>query len=241
MGNFVNPLGIAIVKDKIFVTDAGTNNVKVFERQTGKFAGLFGDEGDKNGSFNNPNGISVLLELEEEKRENEIFVVDQFNNRVQVFDINGNFRRLFGNNFLRPHSISIDNTAGRVYVSDFNTIKIFSIDGTLISSKKKNYKAIYASHNLFFYYDGDWLNVDNNRQLCYIGPGLIGLTYRHETNELFYTVRNQVHVVDATNGKRIRSFGEGIEDAREIAVSKGEVFVVDNNKKTVTVFRHKFF
>ncbi len=54
-----------------------------------KFVQAWGKQGDGPGEFNEPIGISISG--------NEVFVSDAGHNRIQVFDLNGNFLRTFGN------------------------------------------------------------------------------------------------------------------------------------------------
>ncbi|KAI8499194.1 hypothetical protein Bbelb_229580 [Branchiostoma belcheri] len=65
---------------------------------------LIGGKGSGPGQFQNPRGVTVA--------ENEIFVADVFNRRVQVFNFDGVFLRLFapvsGGHMLTPHDVTID-------------------------------------------------------------------------------------------------------------------------------------
>ncbi len=52
------------------------------------FVTAWGGKGDGPGQFNDPTGIAVAG--------GEVFVADARNGRIQVFDLDGNFKRQFG-------------------------------------------------------------------------------------------------------------------------------------------------
>ena len=88
----------------------------------------WGEKGEAPGQFDDPTGIAVT--------ESEVFVADARNNRIQVFDFEGNFKRQFGSEgegvgqLLRPMGIAIH--GDKLYVSEFwnNRIQVFKLDGT---------------------------------------------------------------------------------------------------------------
>jgi len=94
-------------------------------RETGyRFVTAWGGSGSEPGQFQDPTGIAVSA--------NEVFVSDARNGRIQVFDMDGHFRRVFGQGVLgRPMNLTIDNDA--IYVADYwrDRIWIFGLDGTL--------------------------------------------------------------------------------------------------------------
>ncbi len=81
------------------------------------------------GKFNYPNGIAIY--------NNEIYIVDQENNRIQVFSQSGEFVRKWSVQY--PQSIDIS-TDGNIYVgkssysSGVKIIDIFNSNGNLLSS-----------------------------------------------------------------------------------------------------------
>lgn len=74
----------------------------------------WGERGSGAGQFNEPTGIAV--------GEDEVYVSDARNRRVQVFDRHGRFRREFGQSLQRP--MNLDFHGGRLYVADFFTDRI---------------------------------------------------------------------------------------------------------------------
>lgn len=82
----------------------------------------WGTKGDAPGQFNDPTGIAV--------NEDELFVSDARNNRIQVFDKQGNFKRAFGQDRLgRPMNLAI--AKGKLYVPDYfkDAVFVFSLQG----------------------------------------------------------------------------------------------------------------
>lgn len=59
-----------------------------------RFISAWGEQGDGPGQFNDPIGIAVADE--------EVFVADSRNGRIQVFDRDGRFKRQFGSPGDRP-------------------------------------------------------------------------------------------------------------------------------------------
>ncbi len=133
-GEFTFPTGIAInTTGHVFVTDTGNHRVQVFD-QVGHF--LFkinktdGGSGSGEGEFNNTQGITT-------NTSGHIFVVDQNNNRVQVFDNAGHFLYMINKTgggsgsgdgeFLAPWGITT-NSSGHVFVTDVGNSRIQVFD-----------------------------------------------------------------------------------------------------------------
>lgn len=115
--------------DRVYVCDARANQVKIYRQ--GLLVAAFGSAGTAVGQFDFPAGVFV-------SPAGEVFVVDQGNDRVQVFDRSGTFRRSFrlgsGSTLTgrsgRAQGITGD-TQGRIYVADSfqGVIKIFDAQG----------------------------------------------------------------------------------------------------------------
>ena len=125
--------------ERIYAVDAGgtraapeNHRVRVFDAKTGDHLFDIGKRGSAPGEFN----IAKDAVLD---KDNNLYVVDGGNFRVQVFDTQGKFLREFGKlgqqfgDFSRPKEISID-PAGNVYVIDagFQNFQIFTPDGKLL-------------------------------------------------------------------------------------------------------------
>jgi DNA-binding beta-propeller fold protein YncE len=99
-GKLYNPCGVALLqsnggqKETVLVTEVVNHRVSQFALD-GTFVGIFagtGKEGSGDGEFKEPQGIAVL------GSSGEVAVADFNNHRVQIFDIEGNYKRQFGTN-----------------------------------------------------------------------------------------------------------------------------------------------
>ena len=114
--------------DLVYVADSKANVVRLYKREA--FVGQFGGAGTGNGQFDFPAGISV-------RANGEVLVVDQNNDRIQVFT-NGlggwQYSRkfplgsggMFGGPSGRSQALFVD-AAGRVFVADSmqGLVKVF--------------------------------------------------------------------------------------------------------------------
>jgi uncharacterized protein (TIGR03663 family) len=134
----LGPTGIAVGADGlIFVADTWGHRIMVLDqdgRSVREF-GAFGDTADaptaegQPGAFFGPRAIAVTAD--------EIYVVDTGNERVQVFSLDGTFRRAWGGygsepgQFIEPVGIAIG-PDDRIYVADSGNarISVFATSGT---------------------------------------------------------------------------------------------------------------
>jgi DNA-binding beta-propeller fold protein YncE len=134
-GDLLNPTNVAISPDgsQLFVADSKAHAIVVFDLDSGDAVRSFGRRGSGQGAFNYPTSLAF-------GPEGELFVVDQLNTRVQVFDADGAYVDEFGNlgtgfgNFVRPKNIAVDEV-GLIYVTDnaFNNVQLFDTDFTLLT------------------------------------------------------------------------------------------------------------
>lgn len=129
------PGGIAVdsARKLLYVTDAKTHRVAIFETDHFTFVRYFGKpstEGEaEEGTFASPTNVAV-------DAAGSVYVTDGWNCRVQVFDASGKFLRAFGQHgvspgsFTRPKGIAVD-ADGHVYVADaeFNNIQVLTKEG----------------------------------------------------------------------------------------------------------------
>ena len=127
---FNNPKGVAVsANNRIYVADTHNQRVQVFDGTTRQYIatlGTTGKEGTSNTEFNGPSGVAVSAD-------NRIYVTDQNNNRVQVFDgATRNYIDTLGTTGSRGASntqfyypsgvaVSADNC---IYVTEFNNHRV---------------------------------------------------------------------------------------------------------------------
>ncbi len=132
-GQFTEPWGIAVAPNgNIYIADTWNHRVQYFD-PNGAFLGKWGRLADakgrtdsEEGAFWGPRSIAI-------NQAGEVFVTDTGNKRVQVFDLQGNFKRMFGGEgsapgqFREEVGIAVD-PAGNVYVADTWNARIQKLD-----------------------------------------------------------------------------------------------------------------
>jgi streptogramin lyase len=110
---FNQPSAVAIGRGgDIFIADGhgGNTNARIVKfDKNGKFIKTWGKKGSAPGEFDCPHGLAI-------DSQGRLFVADRFNNRVQIFDQDGNFIDQW-TQFSRPSGIYIDKK-DVLYVSD---------------------------------------------------------------------------------------------------------------------------
>ena len=125
------PKGIAI---------DGTDNIYVSSQDklqkftsSGELIKCVGREGRKEGEFDYPHGVTLY--------NNQVYVCDDNNHRIQVFDLDLNFVRSIGSRgtgrgeFDAPFDVKFD-TAGNMYVAEYGNkrVQVMDISGHFIRS-----------------------------------------------------------------------------------------------------------
>jgi DNA-binding beta-propeller fold protein YncE len=127
-GQFNWPQGIAVSGSIAYIVDSNNGRIQRLDLESRKFLEPFGGLGKKSGLFLRPCEIFIF--------ENEIFVADTRNHRIQVFSLDGVVKRVFGelgdanDQFRLPTSCAVS-TEGEVFVVDskHSLIKVFGLDG----------------------------------------------------------------------------------------------------------------
>jgi len=135
-----HPGGCAIDEPNrlFYVADTGKDQVVVFDADTFKFLRVIGGSAkkpgdDDPGTLSKPSNVAV-------DKDGLIYVSDTMNNRIEVFDAEGNFVSLFGKHgdspgfFARPKGIAID-ADGHIWVADAsqNNVQIWDKEGHLVA------------------------------------------------------------------------------------------------------------
>lgn len=98
-GQFNFPTDLALRGNELFVLDAMNFRVQVFDR-AGAFRRVFGQIGNRSGSFSRTKGLAV-------DSEGDIYTAEALLETVQIFDGGGRFLYYFGNSGARPGEFQI--------------------------------------------------------------------------------------------------------------------------------------
>ena len=140
MEGLEDPVGLAIDTTNrfLYVVDTQQDQVIVYDADTLKLLRRIGTGGKNHflttpGDFGAPQGVAV-------DGEGNVYVTDTMNNRVEIFDADGNFISEFGKNgdgpgyFARPKGIAVD-ADGHVWVADQvqDRLQVFNREGQLLT------------------------------------------------------------------------------------------------------------
>ena len=199
-GQFLFPCYIAIdTNDNIYVTS--DHKLQKFSRN-GEFVKSVGRDtaGSKPGEFKYPRGVKVY--------QNQVYMCDLDNNRIQVFDLELSFITSFGSKgsgqgqFDRPIDL-VFNSQGNIYVSEYNSNRVQVLD-----------------HN------GRYLRQFGNKS----GPGKLcqpqGVRIAHDCVYVSDSANNRIAVFQLS-GAFLTSFGKEGEGRGEFSYPKCSVFDCD--------------
>lgn len=128
-GQFNFPVALAADrKGRLFVVDRGNARVQVLDVRDGRLLGTFGSRGEGPGQFLMPRYIAVSGD--------RVYVSDQLNHRVNVFDLDGKALSSIGTFGVRagqlnaPRGVAVD-SSGTLYVADGGNHRVctFGADG----------------------------------------------------------------------------------------------------------------
>jgi hypothetical protein len=135
-GEFQKPSDLVVDSTKTaYVVDSKAHKVNIYN-PNGSLKLSFGIEGKASGQFTTPIAIA-LNEAEAEIIVSDLAMVSPWtpSSRIQVFDLNGNYKRHFYNiidgfGYLRPFAVSVDKL-NRIYVADAfqSSIAVFDLNG----------------------------------------------------------------------------------------------------------------
>jgi sugar lactone lactonase YvrE len=135
----VDPGGLAIdTKNRLlYVADVELDQVLVYDADTLKLIRKIGTTGHKHelttpGDFSKPAGVAV-------DQEGNLYVADTYNDRIEIFDADGQFVGTFGKAgdgpgyFGRPKGVAIDGD-GHIWVADGmqDRVQVFNKEGQLL-------------------------------------------------------------------------------------------------------------
>lgn len=125
------PSGLAILGERLFVTDVEHHCIVVFDLRGNKLS-AFGKRGTGAGEFNFPTHATA-------DNHGHLLISDSMNSRVQAFDAAGKFLAEIGSagdtsgHFGRPKGVAVD-SFGHIYIADavFDNIQVFDFSGRLL-------------------------------------------------------------------------------------------------------------
>ena len=209
----IYPAGIAIDGiDNIYVSSE--HKLQKFT-SSGELIKCVGQEGRKEGEFNDPRGVTLY--------NNQVYVCDDNNHRIQVFDLDLNFVRSIGSRGTgrdeldAPYDVKFD-TAGNMYVAEIcnERVQVMDISGHFIRS---------------FGQEGE--------------GKLVGLSALHIADKFVYVSDYNSHciVVYETSGQFVTKFGRCGHKEGELSYpycitscTDGFIHVCDINNNRVQIF-----
>jgi DNA-binding beta-propeller fold protein YncE len=136
----VDPVGLAIDTQNrfLYVVDTQQDQVVVFDADTLKELRRIGTGGKNHwlttpGDFGAPSNVAL-------DKEGNVYVTDTMNNRVEIFDADGNFLSQFGRHgdgpgyLARPKGIAVDGD-GHIWIADSyqDRVQVFNREGQLLT------------------------------------------------------------------------------------------------------------
>jgi DNA-binding beta-propeller fold protein YncE len=136
----IDPVGLASDKENrfLYIVDTQQDQVLVYDADSLKLLRKIGTAGKNHflmdaGNFAAPQGVAV-------DKDGNVYVTDTLNDRVEIFDADGNFLSTFGKNgdgpgyFARPKGIAVDGD-GHIWVADAmqNQLQVFNRAGQLLT------------------------------------------------------------------------------------------------------------
>lgn len=187
-------------------------------------ASVFGTPGTAPGQLNRPLSLAV-------DSQNQLYVAEESNNRVSIFDVNRSFQSNLGDDsiiMLRPNGVAVG-PSGNIYVADtWNyQVKVFSPEGELLTSWGQ--RGEYGSGAQREPVDGFWgpraVVVDNEERVYVADTG-----------------NKRIRVYTST-GQFVRDIGSGgsgpgqLDEPTGLAMHPdGRLFVADTWNRRVSVF-----
>lgn len=228
-GQFRYPQGVAVnSRNEVVIADSGNHRIQVtagspdsLDQLPGQFRFTFGRRGTGPGELEEPSGVAV-------DQDDNIYVADAGNHRVQKFDAQGRFLAAWGGSgrepgkLDRPMGLAIDRARKWLYVTDTDNGRIqkFDLDGRLLlawGEPGTRTDQLYRPKGIAVDAQGDLYVVDsNNHQVKkYTSEGVLLGSFG----------RNGM-----ADGELWFPFGVAVDDG-------GRLFVTDSENGRIQVFR----
>ncbi|MDH4169639.1 MAG: hypothetical protein OEW42_08620 [Acidimicrobiia bacterium] len=187
-GGLDNPCAVEVIGDRVFISGEVTDDVRIFTKN-GSFIDTF--NGSDSGTAINPGCNTDFLTTSG----GELFLGDWFNNRVPVFDTDGNWLRTIatGGN---PAAIDAD-AMGNLFIADFagDEVSIWTTAGAFVGA---------------FDTSGSALGELNNPQAIVADPSGSTFWVGEQTNNRF-----QIFTSLDCNGEMLTQVGTSYSDTFE--------------------------
>lgn len=123
--HFNEPTDIAVAEDGSFYVSDGYKNSRIVKfSKDGIYLFEWGKFGNRNGEFNIPHGIDLDCN-------NNVYVADRENNRIQKFDSKGNFITVWQNEITEQlYSVTIDHKKNHLFGIDYMTVNDTIVRGS---------------------------------------------------------------------------------------------------------------
>ena len=188
--------------DAMFVTTTNKHKVHKFTKNGNRTVGSFGSQ---LGQFNFPNGLRI-------SRRSELYICDSYNHRIQIFDLDLNFKRVLGTDSSLPMKAcptDVDfDSSGNIYIicNRSNCILVLSPAEQLLHK------------------------IGGERGKPFIIP--VSLVFYKELMYVTECYGHRVSVI-TTSGEVVARFGEGyLEKPEGIAIDEdGYVYVTSHQTK----------
>ena len=153
-----SPTGVAVDQEQhggdgdIYVTDGyGSSYVNRYDKNGDYIGSINGEEGEA-GRFSTPHGVWV----DTRKPERELYVADRSNGRIQIYDLEGNYKRVLGR---APGADWLHSPAG--FAQSGGTLIAAELRGSRITllDIEDNLVAYLGENSAAFKLKQDWPNV----------------------------------------------------------------------------------
>ena len=225
----------------LILSDNAQHKIHKFDLNNGSHLSEFGGVGEDPGKFRGPRGIAV-------DSNGNFWIADNYNNRIQKFDSDGNSLLTIGKlgnkpgEFRQPRSLAIDNE-GSILVADTqnNRIQKFDSNGTFIAafttpSMIQPYQIVVDNEGHIYVAEAGSKKIEkldrNGKSLLVFGGEGTGPGKFREPRGIDVDAQGNIYTSDQSNriqkfdssGKFIMEFGQWGNDSGELFNPRG-IFV----------------
>ncbi len=191
--------GITVYENRLYVVKENNDCVGIYNFD-GDVIKVFGSTGYEEGEFNSPQNIESFNE--------KIYVTDNLNKRIQIFDLEGNFlnslniqKNMLNEDLLTPYDLEIYQEKIYITLPKANVIQIYDIKGNFLNSLNSNENfmdplGITIKEDMIFVASGDnneivILNLD--------GDLLKKINSNFKDPHQAFFLENKLYVLDTRN------------------------------------------